>query len=69
MGSKFFRPKTIQSSGQNLEARAFGAPMYAGRQAAGRAAKDIAGAQAAYKSGLKPTTKDAAADAPGPKKV
>lgn len=69
MGSHFFKPKGIQASGQNLEARAFSAPAYAGRQAAGRAAKDIAGAQAAYKGGLKPTTKDAAADAPGPKKV
>lgn len=74
MGSHFFKPSqasggAVSGSNLNMEARAIGASTYGGQKAASRASKDIAGAQAAYKGGLKPLTKDAAADAPGPKKV
>ena len=72
MGSHFFKPSAstaVSGSNLNMEARAIGANSYSGQKAASRATKDIGAAQAAYKGGLKPTTKDAAADAPGPKKV
>jgi len=70
MGSQFIKPPKIQPTGLNFEARALSAPAYAGRIAGGKAEKDIAAAQAIYKAGsLKPTMKDAASDAPGPKKV
>lgn len=72
MGSHFFKPSqsaAVSGSNLNMEARAIGASTYGGQKAASRASKDVAAAQAAYKNGLKPTTKDAAADAPGPKKV
>jgi hypothetical protein len=72
MGSKFFRPSegsAVSGSNLNMEARSFGSAASLGQKAGGRAQKDVAAAQAAYKGGLKPTTKDAAADAPGPKKV
>lgn len=60
---------SMQPSGLNMQARAIGAGAYASRAAGGAASKDIAAAKAAAASGLKPTTKDAAANAPGPKKV
>lgn len=72
MGSHFFKPSqasSVSGSNLNMEARAIGANTYGGQKAATRASKDIGAAQAAYKGGLKPLTKDAAADAPGPKKV
>jgi len=72
MGTKNFfpKPKQFQSSGMNLEARAGGAGAYASRAAGTAAGKDIAASIAMYKAkGLGPTQKDAAANAPGPKKV
>lgn len=72
MGSKnFFKAKnSFQPSGLNLEARAGGAGAYAARAAAGGAQKDIAAASGLYRaSKLLPTMKDAASNAPGPKKV
>lgn len=67
----FFKPgKSITPSGMNLEARAIGAGGFASRAAGAGAQKDIAAATALYKgSRLKPTAKDAASNAPGPKKV
>lgn len=53
-----------------MEARAIGASNFAGKAAGAGASKDIAAAQALYKAGrLKPGAKDAASNAPGPKKV
>jgi hypothetical protein len=72
MGSKFFKPSqsgSVSGSNLNMEARAMGSAASIGQKSAGRAQKDIGAAQAMYKSGLKPTTKDAASAAPGPKKV
>lgn len=69
MGSKFFQAGPAQPSSTNLAARAFNAPSYAGVRAGARSQKDLAAAQAMYKSGFKSTMKDAAADAPGPRKV
>jgi hypothetical protein len=74
MGTKnFFKPMMagrFQPSGLNLEARAGGAGAYASRAAGTSAQKDIAAAQSLYKnSKLGPTMKDAASNAPGPKKV
>lgn len=70
MGSQnFFKKHAMQASGLNMEARAIGSGAYASRAAGSAAAKDIGAAKGAYAAGLKPTTKDAASGAPGPKKV
>lgn len=65
----FFKPHQMQSSGMNLQARAIGATNYAARSAGTAAQKDIAASMAAVKNGLKPVSKTAATNAPGPKKV
>lgn len=53
----------------NLTARSIGAASYAGKAAGAGAAKDIAAAKALASNGMKPLTKTAASNAPGPKKV
>ena len=71
MGTKFFAPKppTIGPSNLNMTARAINSGAYAGRAAAGGAAKDLGAAMALYKShALKPQARSAAYP-PGPKKV
>lgn len=66
----FHAPKSFAVSGMNLEARAGGAGSYAGKAAGQGAAKDIAASIAMYRnSKLGATQKDAASNAPGPKKV
>jgi hypothetical protein len=61
MGTRFFAPKAINPGNMNLQARAQGADAYAGRAAAGGAAKDIAAAQALYKAhAFKPQQRGAA---------
>lgn len=67
--SNFFKRHAMQSSGTNLQARAIGANSYAARSAGMGAQRDIAASMAAVKHGLKPVTKTAASNAPGPKKV
>ncbi len=72
MGSHFFKsqPGSIKPNGLNMEARAIGAPSYAGRQAGSKSAKDLGMAAGIYKAGgLKPTAKTAAVSAPGPKRT
>lgn len=71
MGTKnFFKPRSFQPSGLNLEARAGSAGNYAGRIAGGGAQKDIGVATALYRnSKFSPSSKTAASNAPGPKKV
>lgn len=69
MGTHFFKPTEprIGASNLNLQARALNAPSYAGSKAGMGQQKDVAAAAA-----LKPlmgTQKDAASNAPGPKKV
>jgi hypothetical protein len=70
MGTKFFAQKSpsFTPSNLNMTARAINSGAYAGRAAAGGAAKDIAAAQALYKAhGFKPA-QGSAAYPPGPKK-
>lgn len=71
MGTKFFHPSNpaIGASNLNLEARSQNTPIYAGRTAAAGAQKDLAAASALAKGVLKRSTKSAASDAPGPKRV
>jgi hypothetical protein len=74
MGTSFFKgaaPPAIGkgSSAMNMQARAIGAPTYAGAKAGAGAAKDIAAAAALNKASPKAATKTAASNAPGPKKV
>lgn len=74
MGTSFMKgahgPKVFSSSGQNLQARAGGAGGFAAGRAGSGAQKDIAGAIAMFKQRpLKQSTKTAATNAPGPKKV
>lgn len=72
MGTNFLRGSKsprIAAGGQNLEARAFGAPNFAGVRAGGAAAKDIAAAQALTRANkMKPLSRSNAY-APGSKKV
>lgn len=64
-GGKSFTP-----SGTNLQARAGAAGGYAGGKAGAGAQKNISSAISMFnKHPLKPSTKTAAVDAPGPKKV
>lgn len=66
------KPKgsSFSPSGTNLEARAVGSAGYTGHAAGGAAAKDIGAAMALVKQHqLKPSTKTAATNAPGPRKV
>lgn len=67
----FHTPKAFQVSGMNLEARAGSAGSYAGKMAGQGAAKDIASAVSMYRNSKlsSGTKKDAASNAPGPKKV
>jgi hypothetical protein len=69
MGPRAFKPpqQDFHPSSLNLSSRADSASGYAAKTDASNAAKDLAAAKA-FK-GLTGTTKDAAADAPGPKKV
>lgn len=53
----------------NMQARAIGASGYAAQRAGTAAQKDVAGAMAIGKGGPKGTTKDAASNAPGPKRT
>jgi hypothetical protein len=72
MGTKNFfsqKARTIAPSGQNLQARAIGASGFTAGRQSGSAVKDIAASKAAATHGLKATTKTAATNAPGPKKV
>lgn len=73
MGTNFMRgaPKMgrIAVPGQNLEARAFGAPSFTGVRSGGTASKDIAAAQAMTRSNkMKPLLRSNAY-APSSKKV
>jgi hypothetical protein len=65
----FFKKHAMPSQGLNMEARAMGASGYAARAAGTGAQKALATAMGATKSGLKATTKDAASNAPGPKRT
>ena len=70
MGSpNFFKKHAMGGGGFTAQARAIGAGPSLGGKPGGAANKDIAAAQGVYKGGLKPTAKDAASGAPGPKKV
>jgi hypothetical protein len=74
MGTKnFFKPMMagrFQPSGLQQEGRAAGATGYAGRAAGTAAGKSLGAAMSLYKGAkLGPTQKDAASNAPGPKKV
>jgi hypothetical protein len=63
MGTKFFAPKptTIGPSNLNMTARSINSGAYAGRAAAGGAAKDIGAAMALYKAhAFKPQARGAA---------
>lgn len=63
MGTKFFTkgPKSFGPSNLNMEARALSSGNYAGRAAAGNAAKDLAGAMALRKANaFKPQSRSAA---------
>lgn len=63
IGGSGFRPNNI-----NLEARAGNLGHYSGMEAGNAANKDIAAAQALYKSkSLKPSQKSVSADIKGPK--
>lgn len=66
MGTHFFKAPKITPSGTNLEARAFGSAVGAGRGAAIGAQKDMGAALALNKSKFKPNTKSGAYPA-GPK--
>jgi hypothetical protein len=66
MGTHFFKVPKISPSGSNLEARAFGSAVGAGRGAAIGAQKDLGAALALNKSKFKPT-KTSGAYPPGPK--
>jgi hypothetical protein len=72
VGTGFFKKAgQIPTPGgsQNLEARAMGSSVYAGRGAAAGAQKDIGAAQALNKAGFKGPMKRSAAYPPGPKKT
>lgn len=73
MGTNFLRgsskPPRIGPPGQNLEARAFGAPGFAGVRAGGAATKDIAAAQARVRANKAKPLQRSNAYAPGSKKV
>lgn len=70
MGTKnFFTKHAMPTQGMNMAARAFGAGSYAARNAGAAAQKDVAAAMAAGTHGLKGTSKDAASNAPGPKRT
>ncbi len=69
MGTKFFHSPKIAPGGSNLFARSIGAPGYAAKAFGGAAGKDLGAASALTKGVLKPTMKDSASNAPGPKKV
>lgn len=73
MGSNnFFKGHAMKpvSSSSNMQARAIGANTFAAGRSGSSAGKDIGAAQGIYKAGkLKAGTKDAASNAPGPKKV
>lgn len=63
MGTKFFaqKPPTVGPSNMNMTARAIGSGAYAGRIAAGAAAKDLGAAAALYKAhAFKPGQRGAA---------
>ena len=66
MGTSFFKSPKINPSGSNLEARAFGSAVGAGRGAAIGAQKDLGAALALNKSKFKPNQKSGAYP-PGPK--
>lgn len=65
----FFRGNrpSISPPGQNLEARALGAPGYGGIRSAGAAAKDLGAAKSLANGVLKAIPKTMATNAPGPK--
>lgn len=65
----FFKKHAMPSQGLNMEARAIGAGAYAARSAGSGAQKDLGAAMAAGQHGMKPTAKDAASNAPGPKRT
>jgi len=73
MGTHFFKagnPGMTHPSSLNMMARANSAPGFTGARAMSQSKKDLGAAAGAAKAGgLKPTTKDAASAAPGPKKV
>jgi hypothetical protein len=69
MGSRFMKSPTVNVGGGNLTARAIGASTYAARNYGMAGSKDLGAAMGLTKGVLRPTTKDAAADAPGPKRV
>jgi hypothetical protein len=70
MGTKnFFTKHAMPTQGMNMAARAFGSGSYAARSAGMRAEKDLGAAMAAGTHGLKNTVKDAASNAPGPKRT
>lgn len=69
--SNFFKPmgSKFQPSQLNMEARAGNAGSYSGRAAGVGAQKDIGAAQGLYTGHKFSTPNDAAAHAPGPRKV
>jgi hypothetical protein len=72
MGSAFFKGRgglSKPSTAMNMTARAYGASQYAAKAAGAASAKDLGAASALGKGGLKPLSKTAASNAPGPKKV
>ena len=62
-------PKAIGTGNLNSMARALSAPGYAARGDAALASKDLGAASGFQKKGLSGTIKDAASNAPGPKKL
>jgi hypothetical protein len=70
MGTKnFFVKHAMPTQGMNMEARAISSGGYAARAAGMQGNKDLGAAMAAGRHGLKATTKDAASNAPGPKRT
>jgi hypothetical protein len=70
MGTQnFFKKHAMGGSGQNLQARAIGASGFASGRSGGAANKDLGAAMGVGGKGLRPSTKTAASNAPGPKRV
>jgi hypothetical protein len=67
--NNFFKKHAVSGSGQNLQARAIGASGFASGRSGGAATKDVGAAIGIGGKGLKATTKTAASNAPGPKRV
>jgi hypothetical protein len=69
MGTHFLKAPTFSPGGSNLFARSIAAPGYAARGFSGAGMKDVGAAAGLAKGVLKPTKKDAASNAPGPKGI